>query len=65
MTTLTVSISEDRLAKLKEAAARLGVEPELLVRASIDELLAKPQSDFEQAVAYVLNKNEELYKRLS
>ena len=65
MTNLTVSISDDRFAKLKEVAVKLGVTPEELAVASIEDLLARPEDSFEEAVEYVLKKNAELYRRLT
>ena len=65
MTNLTVSISDDRFAKLKEVAVKLGVTPEELAVASIEDLLARPEDSFEEAVEYVLKKNAELYRRLA
>jgi hypothetical protein len=65
MSTITVAIPEERLAQLNERAKELGVVPEELVRVSIGELLTRPEPEFEQAVNYVLEKNTELYRRLS
>jgi predicted transcriptional regulator len=65
MTTLQVAISDDRLLKLKEIAARLKVTPEELVRVSIEDLVAQPAESFRQASEYVLKKNSELYRRLA
>jgi len=65
MTTITVSISDDRMQKLRERASRYHVAPEELVRVSLDDLLARSEEDFRQAVEYVLNKNTELYQRLA
>jgi hypothetical protein len=65
MSTITVDLPEEHLVKLEEMARQLGVVPEELVRVSIEELLARPEADFEQAVAYVLTKNAELYRRLA
>lgn len=65
MTTITISLPDDRLQKLREIATRLSVAPEELVRASIEELLNRPEEEFQQALAYVLNKNAELYRRLA
>ena len=65
MTTLTVDISDDRFLKLKEVAKGLLLTPEELVTASIEDLLARPEEDFEQAVNHVLKKNTELYRRLA
>ena len=65
MTTLTISLSEDSLQQLNERAARLRIAPEELVRASIEELLTRPDEAFQRALTYVLTKNAELYRRLA
>ena len=65
MSTITIAIPDERMLQLQEAAARLGVSPEDLVRVSVEELLAQPDDKFEQAVNYVLEKNAELYRRLA
>ncbi len=65
MTSITISISDDRMQKLRERASDYRVAPEELVRVSLDDLLARPEEDFRQAVEYVLNKNAELYQRLA
>jgi predicted transcriptional regulator len=65
MTSITITLPEDRLAKLREIAARLNVTPEDLARVSIEELLTRPDETFKQAAEYVLQKNSELYRRLA
>ena len=65
MTTITISLSDDRMKKLQEIAMRLNVAPEELARAGIEELLARPEEDFRQALDYVLKKNAEIYRRLA
>jgi predicted DNA-binding protein len=65
MSTITIALPEERLVRLNEMARQLGVMPEELVRVSIEELLTRPEADFEQAVDYVLTKNAELYRRLA
>jgi predicted transcriptional regulator len=65
MTSITITLPDDRLAKLKEFAARLQVTPEDLARVSIEELLAQPDDALQHAVEYVLKKNAELYRRLA
>ena len=64
MTTITISLPDERLVKLQELAARFGISSEELARLSIEELLARPDEAFERAVGYVLEKNAELYRRL-
>ena len=65
MATFTITLPEERVKKLKELAERFHVAPEELVRASLDELLARPSDDFQQVLERVLSKNAELYKRLA
>jgi len=65
MTTITITLPDDRLLKLKERATRLSVSPEELVRVSIEELLSRPDEAFQRAVDHVLKKNAELYRRLA
>ena len=65
MTTITISLPDDHLQKLKEIAMRFSVAPEELVRVSIEEWLTRPEEDFRRALEYVLKKNAELYRRLA
>jgi len=65
MTTITIQVPDDRYQKLGELAESLGITPEQLVQANVEDMLAQPQEDFRQALSYVLEKNEELYKRLA
>jgi predicted transcriptional regulator len=65
MSAITVTLPDERLVKLKEIAANLGVTPEELVRLSVEELLTRPDQAFQQAVERVLEKNKELYGRLA
>lgn len=65
MVTITVTLSEHRLQKLKEFAKQFRIAPEELLRVSVEELTARPQADFQKALGYVLEKYKELYKRLA
>jgi len=65
MADITISIPEEKLAKLREKASACGVSAEEIVRAGIDRLFEGPEEDFERAATYVLKKNEELYRRLA
>ncbi len=65
MTTISIALPDDRLHKLQEMARRLQVAPEELVRASIEDLLVRPDEEFRDALDHVLNKNAELYRRLA
>ncbi len=65
MHTITITLSNDRLVKLQEMAARLHISPEELARAGVEELLARPEETCRRATDYVLKKNAELYRRLA
>lgn len=65
MSSITISIPDESMAELREKASRLNISPEQLLRASVEELLARPDADFQRAVEYVLAKNRELYRRLA
>lgn len=65
MTSITITLPDDRVEKLRDTAAQLKVSPEDLARASIEELLTRPDDAFQQAMEYVLKKNAGLYKRLA
>ena len=65
MSTLTIMLSEDRLAKLQEIADRFNIKTEDLARLSIEELLTRPEESFHQAANHILQKNAELYRRLA
>ena len=65
MTGITITLPEERLAKLRERAAAYGVSAEDLVRVTIDHLIGGSDEEFERAADYVLKKNEELYRRLA
>lgn len=63
--TLNLELDEQQIQRLQEAARRLNVSVNDLAKAAINDLLAKPELDFEQAVSRVLKKNAELYRRLA
>jgi hypothetical protein len=65
MKTLELKLPEQTAVKLSEAAERLKVSPEELLILSLEEKLAQLDAQFQSASDYVLNKNEELYKRLA
>ena len=65
MTTITITISDEYLARLQEIASHFNVTAEDLARVGIEELLARPDDAFTAAADYVLQKNVGLYQRLS
>ncbi|MEG4533183.1 DNA-binding protein [Microcoleus sp. F8-D3] len=65
MQTITITIPDDRLHKLQETAKILGVSLEALLLAGAENLLAPPETSFQNAMEYVLKKNAELYQKLA
>jgi hypothetical protein len=62
---LSIELNETEGTKLRDEAARLGVEPEELAKAALADLLRNENEEFRRAAEYVLRKNEELYRRLA
>jgi len=50
---------------LQKLAQESGISLEDLLRASIEDWLNYPKSEFVQASSYVLKKNAQLYRRLA
>ncbi|MEG4210923.1 DNA-binding protein [Microcoleus sp. S13_B4] len=65
MQTITITIPDDRLQKLQETANILGISLEALLLAGAENLLAPPETLFQNAMEYVLKKNAELYQKLA
>jgi hypothetical protein len=65
MTTITIPLAHDRAARLRAWAEQAGLTPEEFLRRRVHELLDRPDEQFTQAAAYVLEKNAELYRRLA
>ena len=65
MNTITITLFEEHLAKLRERADRFELNPEKLASVGLEELLSRPEEGFHGSVEYVLGKNAELYRRPS
>ncbi len=63
--TLNLELDDQQIQRLQDAARRLKVSVNDLAKAAINDLLSKPDQDFERAAKHVLEKNAELYKRLA
>jgi predicted transcriptional regulator len=63
-TILSIELSDSDAEKLRVQASRLGVSLELLATTAVVDLLAREEADFQAAAKFVLEKNQELYKRL-
>jgi len=65
MAKISVEIEDSKAALLTEKAKKFGLLPDQFVTASIEDLIAQPEPDFEEAMHRVLSKNKELYQRLA
>ncbi len=61
---VAIDISEEQAKRLKTEADRLGLTPEQFTKAAVVDLLDR-KDDFSRAASYVLDKNADLYARLS
>jgi hypothetical protein len=63
--TLILQLSPDMEQRLTEEAQRQGISASDLALQVLKQHLHPASGDFEQAANYVLQKNAELYRRLS
>ena len=62
---ISFDLDDEQSKRLETRAKELGVDPRELARAAVNDLLARPADDFDRAAKRVLEKNRELYRRLS
>ena len=65
MASITIELSKDRLQRLETLAEKFNLRVQDLVRVTVEELLDRPDEELIKAREYVLQKNQELYRRLS
>lgn len=65
MTTVTVSLSDEEMRRLEELSKREGLTVEQMVRLGINDFIGQPDESFRAATRRVMEKNAELYRRLS
>lgn len=62
---ISFDLDDEQSKRLEARAKELGVDPRELAKAAVNDLLARPADDFDRAAKLVLDKNRELYRRLS
>ncbi len=62
---LAIELNPEQRRQLEAAAARLSIPVETLAAAAIRDLVALPSPDFDEVATKLLERNRELYKRLS
>jgi hypothetical protein len=64
MKTLELQVPDEIFSRIESAARERGMSIEQLLQASVEEKIAR-DAQFEAAIGRVLEKNAELYRRLS
>lgn len=62
---ILLELDEEQSQRLERVARELKVDASELAKAAINDFVSRPADDFDRAVRYVLDKNLELYRRLS
>lgn len=62
---ISLNLDDEQSARLEERARELGVDPRELAKAAVNDLLSRSDDEFDRAAKSVLEKNRELYRRLS
>ena len=65
MTTVTVSLSDEEMRRLEELSKHEGLTTEEIVRLALSDFIGQPDESFRTAAKRVMEKNAELYRRLS
>lgn len=63
--TIRIELDDQQSQRLIELAAGLKIEPTELAKAAILNLLSRHSNEFQSAAKRVLEKNRDLYHRLS
>ena len=62
---IAIELNPAQSERLESIAASLGVNAEDLAQAAVADLVSADADDFQSAASRVLNKNREVYRRLS
>jgi len=62
---MTIELDGEQARRLEELASSLGISTAILINAGVQEFLEQPDEDLEASAKRILEKNHELYKRLS
>ena len=65
MATLTISLSDEEIRRLETLGKREGLTVEQMVRLGINDFIGQPDDSFRSAARRVMEKNADLYRRLS
>lgn len=65
MATVTISLSDEEMRQLEVLGNREGLTVEQIVRLGINDFIGQPDDAFRAAAKRMMEKNSELYRRLS
>jgi len=65
MASITIDLSDPQFQKLQDLAKAHEIPVEVLLKSSLEDWLNSQKNEFIDAADYVLNKNDQLYKRLA
>lgn len=65
MASLTISLSDEEMRRLEALGKREGLTVEQMVHLGIHDFIGQPNDAFPGTATRVLEKNAELYRRLS
>jgi hypothetical protein len=65
MHSITIPLTQERLTQIQHRAEQANLSPEEFLLRHVEQLLDQQDDAFHQAATYVLQKNAELYRRLS
>lgn len=65
MTAITIVLTEEQALRLRDRAAYYEISPEALALRGVEEILERPDDEFESLIEHILTKNAELYRRLA
>ena len=62
---IAIELNQTQAEQLERIAESLGVEAKELAQAAVADLVSADADDFQAAASRILDKNRELYQRLS
>ena len=65
MQTITIKIDDEKRSKLQKKADKIGIKIEDFINITLDDFLYENETDLENKINYIFNKNNELYERLA
>ena len=65
MAALTISLSDEEMRRLEALGKREGLTVEQIAQLAIHDFIGQPDDAFHAAAKRVMEKNAELYRRLS